>query len=561
MALRVETSELDGLQEDAGRWPSAGERGNCSHCGSTRPARALLYGGTIVFSCGVGYWMGQAYLQPPPSIAAVQDERFPGFHDERLVNFHAAALSDPAGYKEYTEALQACVWSEEGTPLSVHSRFYQQGGVFRPTKFERGDPGAWPSWPSAATYWPNDEFEKRYPNASLRSSSFPEAPFENSIDPPVQTCIIGDYHVTRVGPVALRAYESFTVHMLPASPLGRDTFLTESVDVPRDTAARVLPYPPVHVHHSQGLQTRMIPSRERQPEFADFAPLTAWWSADDSRFNLAEWQVSEFPISLPDFICEVEIAADPYSCLYLRIPPGFGMLHRAASQFWADSHVEHVGGGGALDATIILMLEYGRRYVNVGGARPALKLVSPVVFMLKYMNGSQLDDVYEVPPHTSSSLTWREFVLPASGEVVASFFHTHSGLATETWILAAAASDVLPAGLGDPANSAARQAVPRGPALPVEDVPALQVQILRTVALVEGAQVLCRYGSRFNHSTTHPHPVGSIRNGSGCDGWHFRRGDRLTQLTFAEANTSPTAYPMHSALSTLVHFEGYDLYL
>ena len=103
--------------------------------------------------------------------------------------------------------------------------------------------------------------------------------------------------------------------------------MIEAVDLARDPASgQLYTSPPIHVHHSQGFQTHLLPAREVSPAFADFTPLTNLWSAvwPVGRPPL-HVQPSAFPLAISDIVCADLNASigvvTGMECSYLKLPP------------------------------------------------------------------------------------------------------------------------------------------------------------------------------------------------------------------------------------------------
>ena len=257
-------------------------------------------------------------------------------------SFNAHPISNPAAFHRYQRAVSECEWSAS-QPLSQHTAQYHSAPHMELPHVDPGNLLGNMPFPDVLVIPAQRRRRASQPSEDDASALFLS---QHSLDPPVRVCAIkpeerdsdgegdgGTYFITRIGPVPLMPGGMIIANVLPAGP--PSGFLVEAMDVGREpSTGQLYSSPPVHMHHSQGYQTHMLPGREVSPGFVDFTPLANMWSADarngsslSAGWLRGTWVVpATFPLAVNDLVCadtdELRDIVSGVECAYLKLPPG-----------------------------------------------------------------------------------------------------------------------------------------------------------------------------------------------------------------------------------------------
>lgn len=525
-------------------------------------------------------------VPPPPPLQhenPSEDSAAPPDPRTLLRTFNSRAISDPLAFQEYERAVLRCTWSAPEPLSRVSSRF-----AFAPRfRSEDFDPAALDAFPGVTlTPWPeavhdHDHLDAAFPTARTcvtaggeesdasgtpysRSAAFPQMPPRT-------------YYVTRIGPITVPPRTLLVANIVPAGP--PEGFLVEAMDLPRAAppsteaiAAAGAPLAPLapdalHLHHSQGYQTYLLPARDASRKFEDFKPLASLWKRTSPDFTTP----SIFPVAIMDLLCDASMlrersqgASSPYvvsglECAYLRLPDGYGLHKQNKTDLWANTMLLNEG-----DEAVTFVLEHGRRYAP---AHADLTPIAPLYFKLCLLceNGPEDFDEYAHIREgdaedgrlvaEADGVTWVQYVMPSAGHFLSSFIHLHATvLECEVFVWSGSAKDVLtPLGIAQSADP--HLTVDSGGPQPLSAE--WSVSTARNVlsgggaanaAAANAATLLCSFRSHAVAVGDTKQPRGAERTddayGERCDNWTFEAGQALTIVMLYSKDALATAIRM-----------------
>ena len=415
-------------------------------------------------------------------------------------SFNSHVISAPHKFMEYDMRLSKCSWSE---PVSLAEQ-----SLHRSSRVRDVEPYCF--------HW---NHKRRPVDFGEPIHDIDTSCLVNSTLAPVRVCNLheGETHftVTRVGPVRLPPGRDLWLLFVPEAP-SHGRYLVEAIDISRDANMNVLPYPPLHSHHSQAVLTGMDLTRDT-PGFEDFTPLTNIGIEKGTMQNPSSVQ----PGADQNNVCFDE--SDGEACYYLRYPSGMGIWKKSSSDFWAETRL--INEHAALELHVVI--EYGRKWVTPSARKKWTELTT-LDFSITEAH------TYNVKPNRAPSIAWRSYVLPAPAIFVSVVLHSHGELPSTTWLVRGSNVSIIPEIVRARAQT---YSVPRSDPVLKESVPIDEAEVL-TIQGQSQKRALCIFESnrvwmnnRWNgRAAEHVAAQAEL----GCKNVRFQRGDVLTLVAINE---------------------------
>ena len=299
---------------------------------------------------------------------------------------------------EYEPFIQKCNWSPD-VSIQEHNKKYI-ANQNQPFIFKSGFVGIRKSG-----------YDDKMVNASVRSCTGEITHINDELRQKI---------VTQVGPVLIDAKASLVMSIIPKTPLdleNKKSYLIEHFYWMRDQNGNLINYPPIHPHHF----ITFISGYKTYKTLQDWLFFTARNTFSD--------QLHSNPGSVADGICE--FFDDPLACNYWIAPDGTGLIKQNQSDFTSSLQLDNV-----VDYPLNVTVEFGTTYAYTTKRKP--------MFFLNFHNIGKGLIPYKITGGTGENMAWRTYTLPASGQFLRAWFHTHSQIKSTWWILNIPCEKVLP---------------------------------------------------------------------------------------------------------------------